>query len=50
MPYAFERIMPYALEFPANEVWGHKKNPYLEYTISEYMTYMRVNCIWPYWP
>ena len=38
--------MPYAPDFPANEVWSHKiRMPCGEYAFSEYMPFMRVDCI-----
>jgi hypothetical protein len=41
----FQEDMPYALNFPANEVGVHEKVCFIiEYAFSRYMTYMRVNC------
>jgi hypothetical protein len=41
----FQKDMPYALNFPANEVGVHEKVCFIiEYAFSRYMTYMRVDC------
>jgi hypothetical protein len=41
----FQEDMPYALNFPANEVGVHEKVCFIiEYAFSRYMTYMRVDC------
>ena len=46
MLYAFERVMPYVPDFPANEVGSHKEcMPCREHAFSEYMPYIRVDCI-----
>ena len=37
--------MPYALNFPVNELGNHEKVcPIIEYALSWYMPYMRVDC------
>ena len=38
--------MPYALDFPANDIGSHENVClFVEYAFSDYMTYMRVDCI-----
>ena len=45
-PIPYEEVMPYALNFPANELGNHEKVcPIIEYALSWYMPYMRVDCI-----
>ena len=45
-PIPYEEVMPYALNFPVNELGNHEKVcPIIEYALSWYMPYMRVNCI-----
>ena len=44
-PIPYEEVMPYALNFPANKLGNHKKVcPIIEYALSWYMPYMRVDC------
>ena len=49
-PMPYKEGMPYALDFPANELGNHKKVcPITEYAFSQYMPYKGVNCTkkWP---
>ena len=42
---SYEGGMPYAFNFPANELGKHKKVCLIgEYALSQYMRYMRVDC------
>ena len=44
-PISFEGGMPYALDFPANEVGSHENVcHFIEYALPEYMPYMGVDC------
>jgi hypothetical protein len=46
-PISFEGVMPYALDFPANDIGSHENVcHFVEYALSDYMPYMGVDCIY----